>query len=65
MTVTPEITRVPRPILCSRLDPKSDHHRGNRDAVLVRLDQLDKLLAELYATPKDVVAETKAAISGQ
>jgi tripartite-type tricarboxylate transporter receptor subunit TctC len=27
--------------------------------------ELDKLLAELYATPKDVVAETKAAISGQ
>jgi len=26
---------------------------------------LDKLLAELYATPKDVIAETKAAISGQ
>lgn len=25
---------------------------------------LDKLLAELYATPKDVIAETKAAISG-
>ena len=27
--------------------------------------ELDKLLAELYATPKDVVAETKAAIGGQ
>lgn len=27
-------------------------------------EALDKLLAELYATPKDVIAETKAAISG-
>jgi tripartite-type tricarboxylate transporter receptor subunit TctC len=27
--------------------------------------EIDKLLAELYATPADVVAETKAAISGQ
>ena len=26
---------------------------------------LDQMLAELYATPKDVIAETKAAISGQ
>lgn len=26
---------------------------------------LDRMLAELYATPKDVIAETKAAISGQ
>ena len=27
-------------------------------------ETLDKLLAELYATPKDVIAETKAAITG-
>jgi len=27
--------------------------------------ELDKLLADLYRTPADVVAETKAAIAGQ
>ena len=27
--------------------------------------EIDKLLAELYATPKDVVEETRRAISGQ
>ena len=28
-------------------------------------EAIDKLLAELYATPKDVVEETKKAIAGQ
>ena len=27
--------------------------------------EIDKLIAELYATPKDVVAETRKAIGGQ
>jgi acyl-CoA carboxylase subunit beta len=36
---------VRRPILPSRLDPKSDHHRRNREAVLTQLEELDKLLA--------------------
>ena len=27
--------------------------------------EIDKLLAELYATPKDVVEETRRAIAGQ
>ena len=34
-----------RPILASRLDPKSDHFRTNRDAVLQQLDALERLLA--------------------
>lgn len=34
-----------RPILPSRLDPKSAHFQQNRDAVLKQLEALDKLLA--------------------
>ena len=38
-----------RQILPSRLDPKSDHFRKNREAVLAQLEALDKLLAAARA----------------
>jgi acyl-CoA carboxylase subunit beta len=40
---------VPRQILPSSLDPKSDHYQRNRDAVLGRLAELEKLLAAARA----------------
>ena len=38
-----------RQILPSKLDPKSDHFKRNRDAVLKQLEELDKLLAAARA----------------
>ncbi len=38
-----------RQVLPSRLEAKSDHFRANRDAVLVRLEELDTLLAAARA----------------
>ncbi len=38
-----------RPILASRLDPKSDHFQTNRNAVLQQLDALEQLLAAARA----------------
>src|SRR5580692_5129546 len=40
---------MPRPIFSSKLDPKSDHYRKNREAVLLQLSELDKLLAAARA----------------
>ncbi len=40
---------MPRPILSSKLDPKSDHYRQNREAVLAQLEELDKLLSAARA----------------